>query len=64
MTRFEKRWAAPLINPISFNPIFFATQSTALKVAQMVGGIAVQSNQFTPNGGPFQQLQANWIKPD
>jgi hypothetical protein len=45
----------------SYNPIFFATQSTAQKVAQMVGGRVVQSNQFTPNGGPFQQQQPNWM---
>jgi hypothetical protein len=46
---------------IQYNPIFFATASTAQKVAQMVGGTVVQSNQFTPNGGPFQQQQANWM---
>jgi hypothetical protein len=45
----------------SYNPIFFATPATAQKVAQMVGGTVVQSNQFTPNGGPFQQGQANWM---
>jgi hypothetical protein len=45
----------------SYNPIFFATPATAQKVAQMVGGTVVQSNQFTPNGGPFQQQQGNWM---
>jgi hypothetical protein len=45
----------------SYNPIFFATPATAMKVAQMVGGTVIQSNQFTPNGGAFQQQQANWM---
>jgi hypothetical protein len=45
----------------SYNPIFFATPATAQKVAQMVGGTVIQSNQFTPNGGPFQQQQPNWM---
>ena len=43
----------------SYNPIYFATPQTAAKVAQMVGGTVVQSNQFTPNGGPFAQSQPN-----
>jgi hypothetical protein len=41
-----------------YNPIFFATPATAQKVAQMVGGTAVQLN---PNSGPFQQQQGNWM---
>jgi hypothetical protein len=45
----------------AYNPLFFATPSTAMKVAQMLGGTVVQSNQFTPNGGAFQQQQANWM---
>jgi hypothetical protein len=57
-----------LINPtgtgpnstlFSYNPYYFATQQTADKVAQMVGGTVVQSSQFTPNGGPFAQSQPN-----
>jgi hypothetical protein len=47
--------------PVPLNPLYFATQSTAQKVAQMVGGTVVQSNQFTGNGGAFQQAQANWM---
>jgi hypothetical protein len=45
----------------SYNPIFFATQQTAATVAQMLGGKVVQANFFTPNGGAFQQQQANWM---
>jgi len=45
----------------SYNPLYFATPATAQKVAQMVGGTVTQSNQFTPNGGPFQQQQPNWM---
>jgi hypothetical protein len=44
---------------IAYNPIYFATPNAAAKVAQMVGGTVVQSNQFTPNGGPYSQQQAN-----
>ena len=44
---------------IAYNPIYFATAATAAKVAQMVGGTVVQSNQFTPNGGAFAQQQPN-----
>jgi hypothetical protein len=45
----------------AYNPLYFATPATAQKVAQMVGGTAIQSNEFTPNGGPFQQQEANWM---
>ncbi|HEY2013551.1 MAG TPA: hypothetical protein VGH38_08635, partial [Bryobacteraceae bacterium] len=45
----------------SFNPYYFATAQTAAKVAQMVGGVVVQSNQFTGSGGPFQQQQPNYM---
>jgi hypothetical protein len=27
----------------------------------MVGGVVVQSNQFTGSGGPFQQQQPNYM---
>jgi hypothetical protein len=43
----------------AYNPYYFATAQTAATVAQMVGGTVVQSNQFTPNGGPFAQQQPN-----
>jgi hypothetical protein len=46
-------------NVYSYNPYYFATPQTAAKVAQMVGGTVVQSNAFTPNGGPFAQTQPN-----
>jgi hypothetical protein len=52
---------APNGTTYSYNPIFFATQATAQKVAQMVGGTVIQSNELTPNGGGFQQQQLNWI---
>jgi len=47
--------------PYSYNPHYFATAQTAATVAQMVGGKVVQSNQFTPNGGPFLQQQPNYM---
>ncbi len=43
----------------SYNPYYFATPQTAAKVAQMVGGTVVQTNAFTPQGGPFAQMQPN-----
>jgi hypothetical protein len=43
----------------SYNPHYFASPQTAAKVAQMVGGTVVESNFFTPNGGPFAQQQPN-----
>jgi hypothetical protein len=42
-----------------YNPYYFATPQTAAKVAQMVGGKVVESNQFTPTGGTFSQQQPN-----
>jgi hypothetical protein len=44
-----------------YNPLYFATESTAEQVAKMVGGTVVQSNEFmkdTP-GTPFVQQQPN-----
>jgi hypothetical protein len=52
---------APNGSVYAYNPYYFATAATAAKVAQMVGGTVVQSNQFTPNGGPFQQQQPNYM---
>ncbi|HLK68717.1 MAG TPA: hypothetical protein VKU19_35040 [Bryobacteraceae bacterium] len=43
----------------SYNPYYFASADTAAKVAQMVGGTVVQSNQLTGNGGAFSQNQPN-----
>jgi hypothetical protein len=42
----------------SYNPYYFATPSTAAKVAQMLGGKVVETNAITPFG-PFQQNQPN-----
>jgi len=44
-----------------YNPLYFATASTAADVAQMVGGKVVEDNEFTKNtaGDPFVQQQAN-----
>ncbi len=42
----------------SFNPIYFATSQTAEKVAQMLGGTVVQSNELA-SGGSFGQQQPN-----
>ena len=43
----------------TFNPYYFATPDTAAKVAQMVGGTVVSSNQFTADGTGFTQQQPN-----
>jgi hypothetical protein len=51
----------PNRNTISYNPIYFATQETAAKVAQMLGGTVEQSYQFTPSGGAFAQQQSNYM---
>jgi hypothetical protein len=44
-----------------YNPLYFATPSTAAQVAQMLGGTVVQDNEFTKNtpGDPFAQSQPN-----
>ena len=42
----------------SYNPYYFATPSTAAKVAQMLGGTVVAENAITPSG-PFVQNQPN-----
>jgi hypothetical protein len=43
----------------AYNPFYFASPQTAAKVAQMVGGKVVESNQFTGTGGVFAQQQPN-----
>jgi len=45
----------------SYNPTFFATQQTAQKVAQMIGGSVVQANAMTPCGGALTQNDTNWM---
>ena len=44
-----------------YNPLYFATPSTAAAVAKMVGGTVVEDNEFTKNtpGTPFAQQQPN-----
>ena len=42
----------------SFNPMYFATPQTAQKVAQMLGGKVVESNELV-SGGNFAQQQPN-----
>jgi hypothetical protein len=41
------------------NPIWFATPATASKVAGMLGGTVVESNEFTSTGSCVQQQQPN-----
>jgi hypothetical protein len=44
----------------SYNPIYFASEATAEKVAAMVGGTVIQQNVMTPTAGsPLQQSQMN-----
>ena len=50
---------APDGSSYGYNPMYFASAATAAKVAQMVGGKVVTSNQFTSSDGPFQQQQPN-----
>ena len=49
---------APDGSVYNYNPVYFATASTAAQVAQMVGGTVVASDQIA-NGGGFQQQQPN-----
>jgi hypothetical protein len=47
-----------------YNPFYFATESTAQTVAQMVGGTVVAKDIFTqPAGDPFVQQQPNYMVP-
>jgi hypothetical protein len=44
----------------SYNPLYFATEATANKVAEMVGGKVIQQELMTPTAGsPLQQSQLN-----
>ena len=43
----------------NYNPVYFATQATAEKVASMVGGSVVAENATITPGGPFQQTVPN-----
>jgi hypothetical protein len=43
-----------------YNPIYFASQATAQKVADMVGGTVIEQNVMTSNpASPLQQSQPN-----
>lgn len=42
-----------------YNPFYFATQATADKVAAMVGGRVVATNEFVNAASPFSQNQPN-----
>lgn len=45
----------------NYNTSYFATQATAEKVAQMLGGRVVMKNFFTGDNGPFFQNQPNYM---
>ncbi len=47
------------MGPFGFNPIYFATETTAQKVAAMLGGQVVASNAILNTGGPLSQQQPN-----
>jgi hypothetical protein len=49
---------APDGSSYGYNPLYFATASTAAQVAQMVGGTVVASDQIADAGG-FMQQQPN-----
>jgi hypothetical protein len=45
----------------AYNPIYFATESTAQTVAQIIGGTVVTENVFTQPGNAFVQQQPNYM---
>ena len=53
--------AAPDGTIYPYNPIYFATQGTAQKVANMVGGTVVAKDMFTQPGNSFVQQQPNYM---
>jgi len=53
-------WSAGL-GMYSYNPLYFATQQTAEKVAQMLGGAVVASNAMVGDAGPFYQSAPNYM---
>jgi len=53
---------APNGNSYSYNPLYFATASTASQVAQMVGGTVVASDQTADAGGFIQQQPNEMVK--
>ena len=44
---------------LNFNPVYFATQATAEKVASLVGGTVVAEDATITNVGVFQQAESN-----
>ena len=44
-----------------YNPLYFATESTAQTVAKMIGGTVVAKDMITTAGGPFVQQQPNYM---
>ena len=44
-----------------YNPIYFATESTAQTMAKMIGGTVFTENVFSGTGGAFQQQQPNYM---
>ena len=47
-------------NNFNFNPTYFATEQTAEKVAQLLGGKVIQKNDILPSG-PIGQNQPNYM---
>jgi hypothetical protein len=54
----EKPAGTGPLGSYDFNPIYFATKSTADTVAQLVGGTVVEQNDMV-TGGPFSQSAPN-----
>ncbi|MGA2038454.1 MAG: hypothetical protein ABSH42_04190 [Bryobacteraceae bacterium] len=52
---------APDNTTFEYNPIYFATETTAQTVAQMVGGTVVSKNMITQPGNAFVQQQPNYM---
>jgi hypothetical protein len=53
---------APNGESYGYNPLYFATASTAAQVAQMVGGTVVTDNELAPGGGFLQQQPNEMVK--
>jgi hypothetical protein len=49
-------------NSYGYNPLYFATASTAAQVAQMVGGTVVASDQLADAGGYVQSQPNEMVK--
>jgi hypothetical protein len=53
---------APDGSSYAYNPMYFATASTAAQVAEMVGGTVVNSDQLADAGGFVQQQPNEMVK--